>query len=236
VEKHFGGWTGSGAPLPPPAAPPPAMSRRMLLVDKPGAPQSSLAIGQPGVPRSSPDHVPLEVMNNVLGGLFSSRINLNLREQHGYSYGASSGFSFRRGPGPFSVDASVRADATADAVSEVFREFDRMRNEPVTPAELSLAKDSWQRSLAGFFETSAQSVSSIAQLYMYGLPPDYYVSLPAHIASIDTEQVQRVARQYLDPAHMTVVVVGDRRKVEPGLAALKLGKVEQRDNEGNPAR
>jgi len=236
AEKHFGAWAGSGAPLPPPAAPAAPAARRVLLVDKPGAPQSSLSIGQSGVPRSSPDYVPLEVMNSVLGGLFSSRINLNLREQHGYSYGAYSTFAFRRGPGPFSVEGSVRADATADAVVEVFRELDRMRSDPVTPAELSLAKDSWTRSLAGNFETTAGSVGSISQLFMYGLPQDYYVTLPAGINRIGAPDVQRVASQYLDPAHMTVVVVGDRSKVEKGLAALKIGKIELRDNEGKPAR
>lgn len=234
--KHFGAWTGSGEPLPPPAAPAAAAPRRVLLVDKPRAPQSSLAIGRVGVPRSSPDYLALEVMNNVLGGLFSSRINLNLREQHGYSYGAFSGFAFRRGLGPFLVDGSVRSDATADAVREVFHEFDRMRNEPVTPAELALARDSWTRSLAAYFETTAQSVGSVAQLFMYGLPQDYYVSLPSGINRIDAADVQRVARQYLDPAQMTVVVVGDRRTVEKGLAALKLGPVELRDNEGRPLR
>ena len=112
-----------------------------------------------------------------------------------------------------------------------------MRNEPVTPAELSLAKDSWQRSLAGFFETSAQSVGSVAQLYMYGLPAGLLRHACRRTSRASTpNNVQRVAKQYLDPAHMTVVVVGDRRKVEPGLAALKLGRVELRDNEGNPAR
>ena len=236
AERHFGAWGGSGEPLPPPAAPAAATQRHVLLVDKPGAPQSALAIGQPGAPRSSPDFVPLEVMNNVFGGLFSSRINLNLREQHGYSYGAYSVFAFRRGPGPFDVEGSVRADATADAVREVFRELDRLRGEPVTAAELSLAKDSWQRSLPGYFETSAQCVGSVAQLYMYGLPLDYYVSLPSKITQVSTEQVQHVAKQYLDPAHMTVVVVGDRKVVEPGLAALKLGRVELRDNEGGVTR
>ena len=238
AEKHFGAWHGRDelAPTAPPAAPAATSQRRVVLVDRPGAPQSALSIGQSGVPRSSPDFVPLEVMNNVLGGLFSSRINLNLREAHGYSYGTYSGFSYRRGPGPFSVEGTVRSDATAAAVGEVFKEFERIRNEPVSVQELALARDSWTRSLPGLFETTAQSVASIAQLHVYGLPLDYYVHLPDSIGRIQAADVQRVARQYLEPARMTVAIVGDRRRIAPALSRLGIGTVELRDSDGAPVR
>ncbi len=235
ASQHFGAWQGSGAPLAVPAVPP-SGPRQVLLIDKPGAPQSILSIGQQGVPRASADYVPLEIMNNVLGGLFSSRINLNLREQHGYSYGVSSGFEYRRGPGPFSVDGSVRTDATAASVREVFREFDRIRSQSATAAELSLAKDSWTRSLAANFETTAQSVASIAPLFVHGLPQDYYVKLPQSIESVSAADVQRVAMRYLDPAHMTVAVVGDRKRVAKGLTALQFGAIQLRDADGSPIR
>ncbi|MFO1428324.1 MAG: pitrilysin family protein, partial [Steroidobacteraceae bacterium] len=230
--KYFGQWSGTAAGVQLPAVPA-AGTRTVVVVDKPGAPQTALRIGQVGVPRSSPDYVPLEVMNTELGGLFSSRINLNLREQHGYTYGAGSRFVYRRGPGPFYVSTSVRADATAPAVREIFREIERMRAAPVTAAELQLARDSFARSLAGLFETTSQSVGSIGDLYVYGLPLDYYGTLPASIDAVTTADVQRVARQYLAPEKMAVVAVGDRKLIAPGLVDLRLGPVELRDFDGN---
>jgi zinc protease len=233
AEQHFGQWTGTASTvqLPTPQAP---AARRIYVVDKPGAPQTALRIGQVGVPRSNPDYVSLEVMNAGLGGLFSSRINMNLREQHGYTYGAGSGFAYRRGPGPFNIGTSVRADVTAPAIREVFKEVERMRTSPVSADELATAKDSFSRSLPGLFETSGQSVGSIAQLFLYGLPLDYYSSLPASIDKIGAADVQRVAAQYLQPDKMTVVAVGDRRKIAPDLVRLDIGTVELRDFEGNP--
>ena len=231
--RYFGKWTGAATPVALPAPPAP-QSRAVIIVDRPGAPQTALRIGAIGVPRSSPDYVPLEVMNTELGGLFSSRINLNLREQHGYTYGAGSAFAFRRGPGPFFVGTSVRADATAPAVREIFNEIERMRTTTVTDAELALARDSFARSLPGLFETGAHTVGTIAELYVYDLPLDYFGTLPASIEKVGAADVQRVAQQYLDPAHMTVVAVGDRRLIAPGLVGLKLGPVELRDVDGNP--
>ncbi|MCC7462521.1 MAG: insulinase family protein [Gammaproteobacteria bacterium] len=232
AEKHFGQWSGSSSAVQLPPVPA-ATGRTLVIVDQPGAPQTALRIGQVGVPRSSPDYVALEVMNTELGGLFSSRINLNLREQHGYTYGAGSRFAFRRGPGPFYVSTAVRADATAPAVREIFKEIERMRATPVTDAELSLARDSFARSLAGLFETTSQSVGSIGEIYVYGLPLDYYGTLPASIEAVSAADVQRVARQYLTPEKMAVVAAGDRRLIAPGLVNLRLGPVELRDFDGN---
>ena len=172
-------------------------------------------------------------MNTGLGGLFSSRINLNLRERHGYTYGSRSVFAYRRGPGPFFVGTSVRADATAPAVREIFREIEGMRAAPVTDEELHLARDSFARSLAGLFETTSQSVGSIGELHVYGLPLDYYGTLPARIDAVTAADVQRVARQYLVPEKMAVVAVGDRKLVAPGLVSLRLGPVELRNFDGN---
>ncbi len=230
--RHFGTWSGAASPVALPAVPA-GTSRSVVIVDKPGAPQTALRVGQLGVPRSSADYVPLEVMNTGLGGLFSSRINMNLREQHGYTYGARSWFSYRRGPGPFIIGASVRADATAPAVREIFKEIERMRATPVSDAELRLARDSFARSLPGLFETTAQSVGSIGEIYVYGLPLDYYGSLPASIDAVSAADVQRVAQQYLAPEKMAVIAVGDRKLIAPGLVNLRLGPVELRDVDGN---
>lgn len=234
AEKYFGKWTGKAASVAPPLAPPP-LTRRVVIVDKPDSPQTQLRIGHVGLERSNPDYVPADVMNTELGGLFSSRINLNLREEHGYTYGAGSTFAFRRGPGPFFVASGVRTDVTAPAVQEVFKEIERMRNTTVTPEELRLARDSNSRSLPGLFETTPQAAASIGQLFVYKLPLDYYRSLPAKIDGVSATEVQRVARQYLKPESMVVIAVGDRAKIQPELEKLNLGPVEVRDLNGNPA-
>jgi zinc protease len=228
--KHLGNWSGAGERAAPVAATQ-AESAKVLLIDKPGAPQSALRIGQIGVARSSPDYVPLEVMNNVLGGMFSSRINLNLRERNGYAYGAGSGFAFRRGAGPFVATSNVRTDVTAPAVKEIFNELRDIREKPVTEAELNLSRDSLARSLPGLFETNSSMAGSSAQLFVHGLPLDYYQKLPASILAVTAADVQRVAREHLQPERMVSVVVGDRSKVEEGLKGLNLGPVEVREAE-----
>ena len=234
AEKHFGQWTGGAAPAQLPA-PLTAAARRILVVDKPGSPQTALRIGAVGVPRATPDFVPLEIMNTTLGGLFSSRINMNLREQHGYAYGANSYFAYRRGPGPFVITSEVRTDATAQSVSEVLKEVQRMRREPISADELKLARDAYSRSLPAEFETSRSAVGSIAELYIYGLPLDYYTTLPASIDQVTDADVQRAAMRHLNPDTMTIVAVGDRGRIVPALRKLNVGKVELRDAEGAPA-
>jgi zinc protease len=233
AEKHFGKWSGEAEAVQLPSLQA-ASARSVIIVDKPGAPQTALRVGQTGVPYSNPDHAALEVMNMELGGLFSSRINMNLRERHGYTYGAGSRFMFRRGPGPFFVTTSVRADVTAPAVREIFGEIERMRAGPVTEAELARARDAVARSLPGDFETSANAVGSIGEIYVYGLPLDYYAALPGRIGKVSLADVQRVAQQYLNPEGMTIVAVGDRKLIAPGLVNLDLGPVELRDFDGNP--
>jgi zinc protease len=166
------------------------------------------------------------VMNTALGGLFSSRINMNLREEHGYTYGASSAFSFRRGPGPFMVGTGVRADVTAEAVGEIIREIKRMRESDLSAEELRTAKDSIARSLPGSFETSSQTASSTGQFFVHRLAPDYYRTLPALIDAVTESDARRAAREYLRPERVLVVAVGDRRSIEPGLRRLDIGPVE----------
>ncbi|MGE0407125.1 MAG: M16 family metallopeptidase, partial [Candidatus Korobacteraceae bacterium] len=201
-----------------------------------GAPQTQLRIGQMGIERANPEYVPIGVMNAALGGNFSSRINMNLREEHGYTYGAFSVFSSRRVPGPFYIGAGVRTDATAPAITEVFKEVDRMRSEAVSAEELALAKDSISRSLPGLFETTASTTNSIGSLFVYDLPLDYYRDFPAKVDAVDADAVLSMAKKYLTPEGMVVVTVGDRAKIEPELKKLNLGSSEVRDFEGNPVR
>lgn len=233
AERYFGGWdgaAGAGADV----GPAPQASPRVLVVDRPGASQTVLRVGHAGPRRAHPDQIAIDVMNTILGGLFSSRINRNLRERNGYTYGASSAFVFRRGPGPFIVGTSVDARATAPAVAEIFREIDGMRQGPVTPGELSMAQDAIARSLPGLFETTAIAASSIGQIFLYGLDPDHYRNLPERIRAVTAEDVQRAARRHLDPEKAVVVAVGDRATIESGLESMRHGPVEIRDCNGDP--
>ncbi len=231
VQKYLGSWSGAlGAAGTPPVTE--CGGRAVVIVDRPGLPQTALRIGHLGVPRAHRDFIPIDVMNTALGGLFSSRINLNLREVHGYTYGASSAFFSRRGPGPFIVATSVRADATAAAVAEIVREVERMRVGELTARELTTARESITRSLPGLFETSSEAASSISQIFVHELPPDYYRTLPARVAAVDAKDVRRVAVEHLRPAELVVVAVGDREKIQPDLEALDLGPMKSADVDG----
>ncbi len=233
AEKHFGGWSGQAETSRPPQVTA-TTTRRVVIVDKPGAPQSVLRVGQVGLSRRNPDYVPVTIMNEILGGLFSSRINLNLREAHGYTYGAYSIFGFRRGPGPFFVTTMVRTDATAPSVTEIFGELNRMLDSPVKPEELSMAIETDVRALTGIFETTQQTASTMANLFVYGLPLDYYRTLPQKIGAVDAAEVQRVAKKYLSPENMVVIAVGDRSSIEAELKKLELGETQVVDTDGKP--
>jgi zinc protease len=168
----------------------------------------------------------------ITGGLFSSRINLNLREEHGYTYGAFSNFVFRRMPGPFFVGSGIRTDVTAPAVSEILKELKKLRDTPVTDDELNLGRDALTRSLPAYFETSDSAVTAISDIYLYDLGVRYYSNLPASLATVNSESVLGAARKYFVPARMVTVVVGDRGAVEPELRKLNLGAIEYRDADG----
>jgi zinc protease len=233
AQKYFGGWTGQATASQPPQVEN-TLKRRIVIVDKPNAPQSAVRIGHVGLQRNNPDYPAVSVMNDILGGLFSSRINLNLREAHGYTYGAFSTFLFRRGTGPFVVGSMIRTDVTAAAVKEVFNELAKMRESPVSAEELAMAKESNVRGLTAEFETTSQTARTIANLFTYGLPLDYYRTLPAKLEAVTAAEVHRMAEKYVSPEKMVVVVAGDRAKIEPELKKLELGTVEARDTEGKP--
>jgi zinc protease len=155
----------------------------VVIVDKPGSPQTQLRVAGIGAERSSPDFRPLQVMNTVLGGAFSSRLNLNLREKNGYTYGAASSFDMRVTP-PFQVAAGVRTDVTAPAVAEVFKEVLSMAQKPMTADELQRAKDSMANSLPGAFESSANAVNNFSNVFVYDLGLDYYSRYAAQVNAV----------------------------------------------------
>ncbi len=185
-----------------------------------------------GVPRSSPDYVPVRVMNTILGGMFASRINMNLREEHGYTYGANSQFPFWRSGGPFSVATGVRTDVTAPAVHEVMNELKRMGETRVTPQELTLAKDAITLQLPALFETNDRTAGSLSTLFTHGLPLNYYSNLSEQISVVDAQAVQDVAKKYLLLDKFVVVAVGDRSKIGEGLEKELGTKAEIRDADG----
>ncbi len=234
VEKSFGDWEkgASAAPAPGITPTPSTTTARLVIVDKPAAPQTQVRVMSIGAPRATPDYEALRVMNETLGGLFSSRINLNLREQHGYTYGASSQFVFRQSAGPFVVASGVRTDVTAPAVSEIFKELRRMRDTAMTPEELTLAKDSLVRSLPAEFETSSRVTGTTANIYIYNLGLDYFAKSPARLTAITAEQAKAAAEKYIVPEALITVAVGDRAKIGPELQKLKLGTLELRGADG----
>jgi zinc protease len=228
---RFGGWP---RVVPTPVAPgdPEGTKARLVVVDKPGAPQTALRVTQLAANRKTPDYPALQVMNAALGGLFSSRINLNLREDKGYSYGVFSAFRYDRTPGPFVIAGSVRTDVTGASISEIFREVRDIRSNLMPAAELAGARDSQVYSLPGQFETNSTIGASLAETYIFDLPLDYWSTLPEQFRRVTAAQVQGAANKYLVPERMKVIAVGDKAKVLPQLKSLGLGQAEVRDADG----
>jgi predicted Zn-dependent peptidase len=228
--RHLGSWSAPATTLAKApadevaAAPRPAT--RVILVDKPNAPQSVIIIGAPGLERDTPDYAALQVLNTILGGSFSSRLNDILREQRGYSYGAGSGWSFSPVPGPFTASSSVRTDVTDSSVAIFFREFERIRNEPVDQVELERARNYIVLGSLDAYETAGQVGGAIAGALQFGFPLQRTADELAAMAKVTAADVQRVAQAYLDPRHLTVVIVGDLAAIRPGIERLNLGPVE----------
>jgi zinc protease len=233
VAERFGAWARADLPPIPDAAASPAAARTIYLVDKPGAAQSVFRIGGVGVSRATPDYFALEVLNTILGGSFTSRLNQNLRETHGYTYGAGSTFDMRRLAGPFIAASSIVTAKTDSGLIEFMRELTRIRDEAVPLAELDKAKAYISLGLPSDFETTGRTASRIRELLLYDLPLDYYATYIARINAVTAADVQRVARQYLDPDHFAIVIVGDRSKITAGLDALQVGPIAYRDMWGH---
>ncbi len=230
AERHFGAWTAPAqiTPRSPAAnvAAAPRPATRIILVDKPAAPQSTILIGAPGVDRFSPDYPALMVMNTILGGSFSSRLNDILREQRGYTYGAGSGYSWAPVPGPFLASSDVRSDVTDSSLAVFFREFDRLRNEPVGEDEIALARNVLVLGSLGAFETAGQIAGAVGTAQLFGYPLKTIANDLTAMSKVTAADVQRVARAHLDPGHLTVVIVGDIASIRPGIEKLNLGTIE----------
>jgi zinc protease len=226
AQTMFGDWTGP-RPAPAPAGIDAAPSGRLLrVVAKGDAPQSEVRVGHVGLPRGTADYFDVMVMNAVLGGLFSSRINLNLREAHGYTYGAFSAFEWRRATGPFVVSTAVKSDVTGAAVKEILSEIDRMRTEEIGQDELTLATSYLDGVFPIRYETTAAIASALANLVIHELPDDYYDQYRDHVRGVTTAGVLRAAQKHLHPERLRVVVVGDPAVIAAPLSEIA-GQVAQ---------
>lgn len=228
--EAFGGWQSPAAAgtvdrdaglRPPPLVP----NGRLAIVPRPGAAQSELRIGHVCASRDTPDYHALVLLNMVLGGQFVSRVNLNLRQDKGYTYGVRTGFDLRRGLGPFSLATSVQTEVTADAIREARREIEDIRGtRPATADELATARSAVTLGYPRGFETAQHVARSVAQLALHGLPDSYFEEFVPRVMAVTLDDVTRVAREYLDTARMVTLAVGDHDRIAPALATLNLGE------------
>jgi predicted Zn-dependent peptidase len=225
IEKAIGSWKNAG-PIARPALPTATQptARQIYLVDKPGAAQSAIRIGWVGVARTNPDYFVLDVMNTILGGSFTSRLNQNLREEHGYAYGASSAFDMRATPGPFVAAANVQTDKTAESLREFFKELDGMR-QPVPADELKRARNLEALGFPGAFETTNGMAGNLSELAIYGLPETFFSDYVPKIQAVTVADVERAAKRYLQSDKFAVVVVGDLSKIEKPIRDGNFGPV-----------
>jgi zinc protease len=236
LDKVFAPWTAGGSKpsfdYPTPPAP---KATTIYLVDKPGAAQSTFAIGEVGPPRSTPDYYALRVLNSFFGEQFQSRLNANIREQKGYSYGVSSRFAYGRGPGAFRAGGEIVTAKSDSALIEFMKELKGIRGErPITDDEMQAAKNALIQSLPARFASVGGVNGSISEIYTQDLPEDYYQSFVTRVNAVTKDDVLRVARKYIDPDHLAIVIVGDKEKIEGPLAATKIAPIVYLDPNGDP--
>ncbi len=236
IERSLAAWTTGGEK--PTFAYPRVQERgpaTIYLVDKPGAAQSTFALGNPGPPRTTSDYFALQVMNRILGGQFQSRLNANIREEKGYSYGVSSSFAFGKGPGPFRAGGDVVTAKSDAALIEFMKELRGIGgSRPITEDELATAKDGLIQRLPDQFASVNAINGAITGIFVQGLPEDFYQQYAKNVATITKEDVVRVAKQYIDLDHLAIVIVGDRATIEAPLKATNIAPLTLLDIEGNP--
>jgi predicted Zn-dependent peptidase len=196
-----------------------------VLVNKTGAAQTEIRIGEVGLARNTPDYHPLIVLNMILGGQFVSRINMKLRQEKGLTYGARTAFDFRRGRGPFMLQTSVQSDGTAEAIKESLTEIHAIRTDrPPTAEEVEVAKAALTRGYARNFETAEQLARALAQLILYGLPDDYFDTFTTRVSEVTVERTREVAVIHIDPDRLGIALVADSAIVTPQVVAAGLGE------------
>lgn len=222
--ERLGEWASRGTNLSVRSNAIASQQRRVKLVAKADAPQSEIRVGHAGLPRKHPDYFPVVVMNAILGGLFGSRINLNLREAHGYTYGASSYFDWRKDVGPFVISTAVATEVTGAALSEILFEIDKMRAEAVSESELSLAKDYLDGVFPIRYETTSAVASALSNLVVQELDSDYYDTYRERIRAVTRDDVLSAARAHLNADKLQTLVVGNVSEVREQIEGLPLGE------------
>jgi zinc protease len=237
VDKALGGWTNATTtpvsfmypPLPDPRP------TTIYLVDTPGAAQSTFAIGAAGPPRHTPDYFALRVMNSFLGEQFQSRLNANIREDKGYSYGVRSQFGFGRGPGAFRAGGDIVTGSSDKALVEFMKELNGIRGaRPITDDEMAAARNALIQALPAQFSSVAGIGRAIAALFLQDLPEDYYQQFPKAVKAVTKDAVLEAARRNIDPAHLAIVIVGDRKQIEAPVRATGIAPIVVLDTDGNP--
>lgn len=233
VTKAFADWKKTDVPASTTFTMPTIAPRKVYLIDKPGAPQSEIRIGYPALARATPDFFPVTLMNLVLGGQFSSRLNSNIRERRGFSYGVRSNFQFTRLPGLFVASGGVQTAKTDSALQEFLHEIDLMREKGLSAEELEFAKNRTKGTFLTGFETPAQIAAGLVNIVVYGLPEDYYVNYLKNVDAVTLADAQRVANQYLDTSRMAIVVVGDVKSIRPGIEQMNFAPLVLADVNGD---
>ncbi|PTL77116.1 pitrilysin family protein [Vitiosangium sp. GDMCC 1.1324] len=234
AKKYFGDWRGSGTPPPVPPTPPVPPRQQVVFVPKPGLDQTVMVLGRPGVAVGNPDEYPLELATTVFGGFFGSRLNMNLREDKGYSYGAGASADARLGVGPLTASSAVRANVTGPALTEFFHELKGIRERPITQKELEAAREGLIRAFPGEFETVEGLGSSASQLFFLRRPMDEFARTVEGLQKATPAEVQRVAEAYLAPDAMQVVLVGDPEVIQQQVGPLELGKLTPKEPVASP--
>jgi zinc protease len=225
-EKALKDWKPGTANIRQIPDPAPLAATKIVIVDKPKAPQSVVIVGNPGIKRSDPDYVVCDVVNNALGGTFGSRLNTNLREEKAYTYGAHSQFSARRGVGPFLAAAMVKTDVTDKSITEFVKELRGITGaRPLSQDELNSSKDNIVKGYPQDFETYNTLAGQLNNFFLYDLPADEWTSYIGKVNAVTSDAAASVAKKHIDPDHLLIVVIGDREKIEPALKDLKLGEV-----------
>ncbi len=233
AENHLGDWQGAAAPAPDFPEPTPRTRREVYLVDKPGDSQSTISIVDWGLARNDPDWTVSTVANRILGGFFSSRLNMNLREDKGFTYGARSRFGENVHPGAFTMGARVQTEVTAPALTEFMKELEGIHGaEPVTPEEVAFAENSIVLAYPGDFETNYGIARALAEVTAFGLPEEDITTFPERVQAVDAAALNAAAGRIFHPDRVAVVVVGDLSRIEDPVRALELGPVHILDSEG----
>jgi predicted Zn-dependent peptidase len=237
ADDHFGRWRRrTRAPNAGNSKVPERKELALHLVDRPGAPQTMVMLGRPLLKKGDPDEYPIEILNQVLGGMFTSRLNMKLREEKGWTYGARSVVDARRGIGPMMAYAMVQAPHTADALSETLTILRELTETPISDEELQLAKDNIVKSLPGYFETISATAGAAGYLFAFDLPEDHFSQVLQKITAVTKEDVQRVAKRALTAEGMVIVLVGDKASLEGPLKEKNISTIQMTQADGSPVK